>query len=139
MILMMRATHFRAPCGVRVAGIFNSICIACAGKTSYLCVIFPDLRAYDIFFSHISATKMMFWALARVSFRAAKIVSCNKNFFFHGLRSKLPQLFYFSSGLRGRRKTYLTILKRAWSANFKMVLYVLLRPLRPKLDGQDLA
>jgi hypothetical protein len=25
---------------------------------------------------------MMFWALARVSFRAAKIVSCNKNFFF---------------------------------------------------------
>jgi hypothetical protein len=30
------------------------------------------------FFSHISATKMMFWALARVSFRAAKIVSCNK-------------------------------------------------------------
>jgi hypothetical protein len=24
----------------------------------------------------------MFWALARVSFRAAKIVSCNKNFFF---------------------------------------------------------
>jgi hypothetical protein len=33
------------------------------------------------FFSHISATKMMFWALARVSFRAAKIVSSNKNFF----------------------------------------------------------
>jgi hypothetical protein len=33
--------------------------------------------------------------LARVSFRAAKIVSCNKNYFFHGLRSKLPQLFYF--------------------------------------------
>jgi hypothetical protein len=24
-----------------------------------------------------------------------------------------------SSGLRGRRRTYLTILKRAWSANFK--------------------
>jgi hypothetical protein len=41
--------------------------------------------------------------------------------------------------IRGRRKTYLTILKRAWSANFKMVWYVLLRPLRPKLDGQDLA
>jgi hypothetical protein len=38
----------------------------------------------------------MFWALARVSFRAAKIVSCNKIFFFHGLRSKLPQLFYFN-------------------------------------------
>jgi hypothetical protein len=32
---------------------------------------------------------------------------------------------------------YLTILKRAWSANFKMVWYVLLRPLRPELDGQD--
>jgi hypothetical protein len=25
-----------------------------------------------------------------------QILSCNKNFFFHGLRSKLPQLFYFS-------------------------------------------
>jgi hypothetical protein len=24
-----------------------------------------------------------------------KILSCNKNLFFHGLRSKLPQLFYF--------------------------------------------
>jgi hypothetical protein len=24
----------------------------------------------------------MFWALARVSFKAAKIVSCNKNIFF---------------------------------------------------------
>jgi hypothetical protein len=31
-----------------------------------------------------------------------------------------------SSGLRGRRKTYLTILKRAWSANLKMAWYVLL-------------
>jgi hypothetical protein len=28
-----------------------------------------------------------------------------------------------SSGLRGRRRTYLTILKRAWSANSKMVRY----------------
>jgi hypothetical protein len=42
-----------------------------------------------------------------------------------------------SSGLRGHRRTYLTILKRAWSANFKMVWYVLLRYLRPKLDSQD--
>jgi hypothetical protein len=30
-----------------------------------------------------------------------------------------------------------TLLERAWSANFKMVWYVLLRPLRPELDGQD--
>jgi hypothetical protein len=30
---------------------------------------------------------------------------------------------------------YLTILKRAWSANLKMVWYVLLRSLRPELDG----
>jgi hypothetical protein len=37
-------------------------------------------------------------------------------------------------GLRGRRRTYLTILKRAWSANFKMVWYVLLWLLRPELD-----
>jgi hypothetical protein len=35
------------------------------------------------------------------------------------------------SGLRGRRRTYLTIFKSAWSANFKMVCYVLLRRLRP--------
>jgi hypothetical protein len=47
-----------------------------------------------------------------------------------------------SSGLRGHKRTYLTILKRAWSAhlgsaNFKMVWYVLLLPLRPELDGQD--
>jgi hypothetical protein len=42
-----------------------------------------------------------------------------------------------SSGLRGHRRTYITILKRAWPANFKMVWYVLLRPLRPELDGQD--
>jgi hypothetical protein len=41
-----------------------------------------------------------------------------------------------NSGLRGRRRTYLTILKRAWSANFKMVWYILLRPLRPVLDGR---
>jgi hypothetical protein len=26
--------------------------------------------------------------------------------------------------------------QRAWSANFKMVWYLLLRPLRPELDGQ---
>jgi hypothetical protein len=38
-----------------------------------------------------------------------------------------------SSGLRGRRRTYPTILKMAWSANFKMVWYVLLRPLTPEI------
>jgi hypothetical protein len=42
-----------------------------------------------------------------------------------------------SSGLRGRRRTYLTILKRTWSAHSKMVRYVLLRPLRPELECQD--
>jgi hypothetical protein len=35
------------------------------------------------------------------------------------------------------RRTYLTILEGTWSANFKMVYYVLLRPLRPELEGQD--
>jgi hypothetical protein len=35
------------------------------------------------------------------------------------------------------RRTYLTILKSADHALFKMVRYVLLRPLRPELDGQD--
>jgi hypothetical protein len=38
------------------------------------------------------------------------------------------------SGLRGSRRAYLAILKRAWSANFKMVWYVLLLLLRPELD-----
>jgi hypothetical protein len=38
------------------------------------------------------------------------------------------------SGLRGRRRTYLTILKRVWSADSKMVRLVLLWPLRPELD-----
>jgi hypothetical protein len=39
-----------------------------------------------------------------------------------------------SSGLRGHRRTYLTILESADHALFKMVRYVLLRPLRPELD-----
>jgi hypothetical protein len=39
-----------------------------------------------------------------------------------------------SSGLRGHRRTYLTILESADHALFRMVSYVLLRPLRPELD-----
>jgi hypothetical protein len=42
-----------------------------------------------------------------------------------------------SSGLRGRRRTYYTILKLADYALSKTVRYVLLLPLRPELDGQD--
>jgi hypothetical protein len=39
------------------------------------------------------------------------------------------------SGLRGRRRTYLTMLKgHGLPINFKMVWYVLLRLLRPELD-----
>jgi hypothetical protein len=41
-----------------------------------------------------------------------------------------------SSGLRGRRRIYPTILKLADHALFKMVRYVLLRPLRPELEIQ---
>jgi hypothetical protein len=37
----------------------------------------------------------------------------------------------------GRRRTYLTILEWADHALFKKVRYVLLRTLRPELDGQD--
>jgi hypothetical protein len=36
-----------------------------------------------------------------------------------------------SSGLRGRRRTYFTILELADHALLKMVSYVLLQPLRP--------
>jgi hypothetical protein len=42
----------------------------------------------------------------------------------------------FSSGLRGRRRTYHTILKLADHALFKMIRYVLMRRLRPELDGR---
>jgi hypothetical protein len=59
------------------------------------------------FFSHISATKMMFWALARISFRAAKIVSCNKKKIIHGLRSKLPQLFFFTTEVTSRLEHFI--------------------------------
>jgi hypothetical protein len=39
-----------------------------------------------------------------------------------------------SSGLRGHRRTYLTILESARHALFNVVRYVLLRPLRPELE-----
>jgi hypothetical protein len=42
-----------------------------------------------------------------------------------------------SSGLRGHVRTNLTIIESADHALFKMVRYVLLRPLRPEPDGQD--
>jgi hypothetical protein len=52
---------------------------------------------------------------------------------------KLPPIIHLfevtadlRSGLRGRRRTYLTIQKRAWSGNFKMLWYVL-RLLRPEI------
>jgi hypothetical protein len=41
-----------------------------------------------------------------------------------------------SSGLRGHKRTYLTILESADHALFKMVRYVLLRPLWPELDAK---
>jgi hypothetical protein len=41
-----------------------------------------------------------------------------------------------SSSLRGQKRTYLTILDSADHALFKMVRYVLLRPLRPELDAK---
>jgi hypothetical protein len=43
---------------------------------------------------------------------------------------------YFSSGLQGHKRTYLTILELADHVLFKMVRYVLLRRLRPELDKQ---
>jgi hypothetical protein len=42
-----------------------------------------------------------------------------------------------SSGLKGHRMIYNTILEAADHALYKMVRYVLLRPLRPELEGQD--
>jgi hypothetical protein len=53
------------------------------------------LKTVTLFYIHcewyqtLAKKYMMYWALARVSFRAAKIVSCNKKINFHGLPSKL--------------------------------------------------
>jgi hypothetical protein len=41
-----------------------------------------------------------------------------------------------SSGLQSHKRTYLTILESADHALFKMVRYVLLRPLRLELDAK---
>jgi hypothetical protein len=48
----------------------------------------------------------------------------------------ISQYAYFSSGLRGHKRTYLTISESADHALFKMVRYVLLQPLRPELDAK---
>jgi hypothetical protein len=50
----------------------------------------------------------------------------------------LTSTFWHSnSGLRGRMRTYRTILEWSDHALLKMVRYVILQPLRPELDGQD--
>jgi hypothetical protein len=50
----------------------------------------------------------------------------------------VPDQFVWSgsSGLRGHKRTYLTILESTDHALLKMVRYVLLRPLRPELDAK---
>jgi hypothetical protein len=48
----------------------------------------------------------------------------------------ISQYAYFSSGRRGHKRSYLTILESADHALYKMVRYVLLRPLRPELDAK---
>jgi hypothetical protein len=87
----------RAPRGVRVVGIFNS------PQATMLLLYTNELSLFKawpagqiVSVPHALATKMMFWAVAQVSFRAAKIVSCNNRKKIHGLRSKLLQLFYFN-------------------------------------------
>jgi hypothetical protein len=55
----------------------------------------------------------------------------------HIVESPASMSWPSSSGLLGHRRTYLTILESADHALFKMVRYVLLPPLRPELDGQD--
>jgi hypothetical protein len=53
------------------------------------------------------------------------------------LRGKTPsRLSYLGPG-SGRRRIYRTIFELADHAPLKMVRYVLLRTLRPELDGQD--
>jgi hypothetical protein len=61
------------------------------------------MRRYEVFPAQaihmllkIPATRTPQGALKFVAL-IIKILSCNKNIFFHGLRSKLPQLFYFSN------------------------------------------
>jgi hypothetical protein len=75
------------------------------------CSVLPDARK-----------KNMFCALARVSFSAAKIVSCNNKKYFHGLPSKLLQLFYFIWGASWNFMCLYQCIRRKWfskSSNFE--------------------
>jgi hypothetical protein len=69
--------------------------------------------------------------------RQSKSRSVKKPIFCPTLLSYIPlRIHTLSSGLRGHKRTYLTILELADHALFKMERYVLLRPLRPELDAK---
>jgi hypothetical protein len=76
-----------------------------------------------------------YWSICNASLRYWNI----KNRYYRGVPSVGPvhRTGRFFSGLRGRRRTYLTILKKTWSANFKMVWYIFLRPLRPEQNRSE--
>jgi hypothetical protein len=95
-ILTMRATNIKATRGA-VATIHSGSDRRKKSKTieSTLDQVTGDFHSNFTARARTLVTKMMFWALAGVTFSAAKIVSRNKNFFFHGLPSTLLQLFYF--------------------------------------------
>jgi hypothetical protein len=73
------------------------------------------MRRYEVFPAQaihmllkIPATRTPQGALKFVAL-IIKILSCNKNFFFHGLRSKLPQLFYFRGTLKDVQTQFLRL------------------------------
>jgi hypothetical protein len=93
----MRATNIKATRGA-VATIHSGSDRRKKSKTieSTLDQVPGDFHSKYTARARTLVTKMMFWALAGVTFSAAKIVSCNKNKKIHGLPSTLLQLFYFS-------------------------------------------
>jgi hypothetical protein len=102
----MRATNIKATRGA-VATIHSGSDRQKKSKTieSTLDQVPGDFHSKYTARARTLVTKMMFWALAGVTFSAAKIVSCNKKLFFHGLPSTLLQLFYFRRGHRSRAAT----------------------------------
>jgi hypothetical protein len=70
----------------------------------------------------------------RHHFRHPQAMFNKGSLFYKGVRSVGPvrRAHRFCSGLRGRWRTYHTILKLADHVLFKMVMYVLLRSLRPE-------
>jgi hypothetical protein len=100
----------------------------------------------DDFFLNVSKIPKKIFKIKTISYLNLnmKLILKNKKYFFFEKKWNFWNFWklnekQFSSGLRGRRRTYHTILKLADHALGYMVRYVFMQPLRPELDGQDSA